>query len=271
VIRAEAHALRREPPLCHGGAMRRRILPSILAVGALVLALAGCVRVQADMTLNPDNTVDGSIVVAVVVSDDTPESRATALTQARDIESQLLGALRDAAGVSTSEYEEDGYLGSRITFDDVALDAFSGQKPESFKFARDGDQYVFTGVLDFSAQSLSPDENSSDDDLTVEVTFPGEVAEHNGDLDGTTVSWSTRLDQRLEMTARGAASPPGAPVLILVLVGLGVLVVAAAVVAVLLFLRSRKKKAAAVAAPEPTTDAAPAEIEAGEEPPSAVE
>lgn len=235
--------------------MRRRILPGILAVGALVLALAGCVRVQADMTLNPDDTVDGSIVIAVVVSEDNPESRATALTQSRDIESQLLGSLRDAAGVSTSEYDEDGYLGSRITFDDVALDAFSGQKPESFRFVRDGGEYVFTGVLDFSAQSLSSDEEGDDDNLTVAVSFPGEVAEHNGELDGTTVSWSTSLDQRLEMSARGAASPPGAPVLIIVLAVLGLLLVAAAVVAVLLVLRVRRRKAANTT----PVDAAPAD------------
>lgn len=228
--------------------MRRRILPRILAVGVLVLALAGCVRFQADMTLNPDNTVDGSIVVAVVLSDDTDESRTTALTQASDIEAQLLGSLRDAAGVSTSEYEQDGYLGSLITFDDVALDAFSGQRPESLKFERDGGDYVFTGVLDFSAQSI-PSEETDDDgtNLTVSVTFPGDVSEHNGELTGTTVSWSTAIDQRLEMSARGSASPPGPPVLVIALVIVGLLVVAAAVVAVLLFLRSRRAKAATAA------------------------
>lgn len=226
--------------------MRRRILPRILAVGVLVLALAGCVRFQADLTLNPDNTIDGSIVVAVVLADETDESRTTALTQSADIESQLLGSLRDAAGVSTSEYEEDGYLGSRITFDDVALEAFSGQRAESLKFVRDGDQYVFSGVLDFSAQSI-PSDDSGDDgsNLTVAVTFPGEVSEHNGELDGTTVSWSTAIDQRLEMSARGGANPPGGPVLVFVLVGVGILVLAAAVVGVLLFLRSRRAKATA--------------------------
>jgi hypothetical protein len=242
--------------------MRRRTLPRILAVGALVLALAGCVRFQADLNLNTDNTVDGSIVVAVVVAEETEEARATALTQAGDVESQLLGSLRDAAGVSTTEYEEDGYLGSRITFDDVALDAFSGQRPESLKFTRDGDQYLFTGVLDFSAQSIPDDEGDDDGtNLTVTVTFPGEVSEHNGELAGTTVSWTTSIDQRLEMSARGAAAPAGPPVLLIVLVVVGILVLAAAVVAVLLFLRSRRAKAA-VAAPETASEVVTPEVEA---------
>lgn len=229
---------------------RRRILPRLLAVGVLVLALAGCVRFQADLNLTPENTVDGSIVVAVLDTEKTDESRATALSYVADIESSLLGSLRDATGVSTSEYDQDDYFGSRIEFDGVALDAFSGQRPESLKFVRDGDAYVFTGVLDFTAQSIPSDETSDDGNIRVSVTFPGEVIEQaNGELAGTTVTWSTAIDQRVEMSARGAASPPGPPILLIVGIVLAVLVVIAAVVAVLLFLRSRRAKAAVTTTP----------------------
>lgn len=233
--------------------MRRRILPRILALGVLVLALAGCVRFQADLTLNPENTVDGSIVVAVLVSEDTDEAREQAITAASQIEADLLGSLRDASGVTTSEYAEDEYLGSRIVFDDVALDAFSGQSEDSLKIVRDENAYVFTGALDFSGESMPPGEETEGDDnnLTVSVTFPGEVTEHNGELTGTTVSWSTAVDQRLEMSARGAATPAGPPILLIVGIGIVVLLVIAAVVGVLLFLRSRAaKKAVAGAAPD---------------------
>lgn len=233
--------------------MRRRILPRILALGVLVLALAGCVRFQADLTLNPENTVDGSIVVAVLVSEDTDDAREQALAAASQIESELLGSLRDASGVTTSEYSEDDYLGSLITFDDVDLDAFSGQGEDALQIVRDDEDYVFTGALDFGDVSTPSDE--SDDNLTVSVTFPGEVAEHNGELSGTTVSWSTALDQRLEMSARGAATPAGPPILLIVGIALAVLLVIAAVVAVLLLLRSRSKKAAA-------TGVAPADADA---------
>lgn len=231
--------------------MRRRILPRILAVGVLVLALAGCVRFQADLTLNPENTVDGNIVVAVQVSEDTDEAREQALAAADQIEADLLGSLRDASGVTTSEYEQDEYLGSRIIFDDVALDAFSGQSEDSLKIVREDNSYVFTGALDFSGESVPPEDTGEgdDDNLTVSVTFPGEVTEHNGELSGTTVTWATPIDQRLEMSARGSATPAGPPILLIVGIGLVVLLVIAAVVAVLVFVRSRAKKAA-VAAPE---------------------
>lgn len=227
---------------------RRRILPRLLAVGVLVLALAGCVRFQADLTLNEGDVVDGQIVVAVLDTERTDESRATALGYVADIESTLLGSLRDAAGVTTREYDQDDYLGTVIEFDDIPLDAFSGQRPESLRFARDGDSYVFTGTLDFTAQSIPSDDSAeSDGNLRVSVTFPGEVAEQaNGDVEGTTVTWTTALDQRVEMFARGAATTPGVPVLLIVGILLGVVVVVAAVVAVLL-LRSRKAKAAAAA------------------------
>ncbi|MGB3908988.1 MAG: hypothetical protein WBL06_00765 [Pseudolysinimonas sp.] len=248
--------------------MRRRILPRIVAVGVLVLALAGCVRFQADLTLNPENTVDGSIVVAVLVSEDTDDAREQALAASSQIESELLGSLRDASGVTTSEYDQDDFLGSLITFDDVALDAFSGQGEDALTIVRDGDEYVFTGALDFSGESAPSEESEDDDNLTVVVTFPGEVGEHNGELSGTTVSWTTSIDQRLEMSARGAATPAGPPILLIVGIGLVVLLIIAAVVAVLLLVRSRAKKAA-VAAPVGETPVAPVAPAAVAETPAA--
>jgi hypothetical protein len=234
----------------------RRILPRILAVGVLVLALAGCVRFQADLTLNPEDSVDGSIVVAVLVSEDTDEAREQAITAASQIEADLLGSLRDASGVTTTEYDQDDYLGSLIVFDDVALVAFSGQSEDSLRIVRDGEEYVFTGALDFSGEAVPAEESDGDDDnLTVVVTFPGAVTEHNGELSGSTVSWATALDQRLEMSARGSATPAGPPILLIAGIALAVLLVVGAVVAVLLFVRSRSKKAAVGAAP---ADVAPA-------------
>lgn len=239
--------------------MRHRILPRILAVGVVVLALAGCVRFQADLTLNPENTVDGSVVVAVLVSEDTDDAREQALSAASQIESDLLGSLRDASGVTTSEYEQDDYLGSRIVFDDVALDAFSGQGEDSLRIVRDGEAYVFTGALDFSGESVPSDETTEgdDDNLTVSVTFPGDVTEHNGELSGTTVSWATAIDQRLEMSARGSATPAGPPILLIAGIALVALLVIAAVIAVLLVVRSRSKKSALAAPAEPVAPTAP--------------
>lgn len=249
---------------------RRRILPRLLAVGVLVLALTGCVRFQADIALNVDNVVDGQIIVAVLDTEKTEESRANALSYVADIESSLLGSLRDAPGVTTTQYDQDDYFGTRIDFDDVPLSAFSGQRPESLRFERDGDFYVFTGALDFTAQSIPSDGESDDDNLRVSITFPGEIVEQkNGVVSGTTVTWSTAIDQRVEMSARGAANPPGAPVLLIVGIVVGILVLVAVVVAVVLLLRSRRAKAAIATAAAEAPAAEPAQAELTEAEPEA--
>ncbi|MEO5534565.1 MAG: hypothetical protein ABIR17_05475 [Pseudolysinimonas sp.] len=242
--------------------MKRSILPRVIALGVLVLALAGCVRFQAAVTLTPDNTVNGEIVVAVLLPDDTTESRTTAQAGTTQIATSLLGTLTSAPGVSTSDYEQDGYLGTRIKLTNVALSAFNSQEAGALKFTREGDEFVFSGTIDFSSESAGggTDENADDSNLTVSVTFPGAVTDHNGELSGTTVSWKTPIDKRLEMSARGGANAAGPGILLFVIIGVVVVVLAAAVVAVLLLLRSRRNRAAVVSAsppppPPPVTDA----------------
>ncbi len=224
---------------------RRRILPRLLAVGLVVLALAGCVRFQADLTLDDGDILDGQLVVAVLDTEKTAESRATALGYVAEIESRLLGSLRDTPGVTTSEYDRDDYVGSFIEFDNLPLDVLSGQEPESLRFVRDGDSYVFTGILDFTAQSVPSDQPADDGgDIRVSVTFPGPVTEQsNGEVSGTTVTWTAALDQRVEMSARGHAALPGPPVLLIVGIVVGALVLIAAIVVIVLLVRARGARA----------------------------
>lgn len=234
--------------------MRRRIVSRILAIGVLALALAGCVRFQADLTLNPENTVTGSVVVAVLLSDETDEAREGTLATADQIATGLLGGLSTQPGVTTVEYEDDGYLGRSIQFEGVPLTAFSGTEPGALSFIREADVYTFTGTLDFSGETAPQEgaEGAEDDgNLTVQVTFPGPVLEHNGTLEGTTVSWSTAVDQPLQMSARGSATPPGPPIG-LIIGAIAALLLVVAIVAGILVLRSRRR----IAKPPPTPPAA---------------
>jgi len=232
----------------------RRILPRLLAMGVLVLALAGCVRFQADLTLTPENSVSGSIVVAVILSDDTDETREGTLASADQIAAGLLGELATSPGVTSTEYEQDGYLGHLLTFDHVPLTAFSGTEPGALHFAREGDEYVFSGAIDFTGDTGSGGEPAEDDgNLTVKLTFPGAITDTDGTVDGNTVSWSTPIDQRLEMNARGSATaalPIG-----LIIGGVAALLLVIAIVAGVLVVLSRRRKSAA-AAPPATLDPA---------------
>ena len=234
--------------------MRRRILPRLLAIGVLVLTLAGCVRFQAELTVAPADTVDGTIIVAVLNSDDTDEGRASARASADEVATGLLGELTDAGGVAVADYEsDDDYVGYELRLSAVPFEAFSGTDPDSLHFAREGDEIVFTGALDFTDQSSDTGDDSEGDDsnLTVSITFPGAVSAHNGELSGTTVSWRTTLEERVEMSARASATPAGiAGLSIPLVIGIvGAVLLVLAIVVVVLVLRNRAKRPPAVTTP----------------------
>lgn len=216
---------------------------AVLVGATLVLALSGCVRFQADLRLNPDDTVDGSLIVAVVVGDGE-EGREQAEDSAEQIEDELLAGLRGAPGVTRTVYDQDGYLGSRFAFDDTPLDAFeSGSEEGSLSLGRDGDEYVFSGSLDFTPGD--EDQVGEDDDtsnITVAVTFPGAVTSSNGEESGNTVRWSTTPEARLDMEARGSAISSGPPAWVWFAVGGGAVVLVALVV-ILVIVRMRRPSA----------------------------
>ncbi|CAN5346438.1 hypothetical protein BH10ACT7_BH10ACT7_28260 [soil metagenome] len=202
----------------------------------LVLVLAGCVRFQANLDISPDDTVSGDIVVAVIVGDEA-DSREQAQAAADDIESQLLAGLSGAQGVTREPYDQDGYLGYRFALSGTPLSAFSsGGTQGALTIERSGDEFVFSGVLDFTPNDAEADTVEEDADtsgITVEVTFPGEVLETNGEVSGTTVRWETTYQAKLEMTATGSAIPSGPPAWVLpVVVGVAVVFLALIVVIV---------------------------------------
>ena len=165
--------------------MRRKLLVPILAI-LTVLALAGCVRFQADLSLNPDDTVDGSIVLAVVLGDDA-DAKENAAEAVANIETELLGGVSGAVGATRSEYDQDGYYGTRFSFDDTPIEAFDGASSEgSLRLTRDGDEFVFEGLLDFTPDDgeVAGRPRRRQSNITVKITFPGEVTEHNGELVG---------------------------------------------------------------------------------------
>ncbi len=108
------------------------------------------------------------------------------------------------------------------------------------RLTREGDEFVFEGLLDFTPDDgqveADPDDDTSN--ITVKITFPGEVTEHNGELSGRTVSWSATPESRVEMSARGGAIAVGPPAWVpIVVLVVGALVIAAVAVVVILRVR----------------------------------
>lgn len=156
-----------------------------LVIAALVgaLALSGCVRVQIDLELTPDDTVNGTMVFALQegvgeLVDTTDEEAAE----------QLFGdseqGFDDAA---VTPYKQDGYVGQKVTFEGQPLGDLKLNTGD-FTVARDGNNYVVDGVVDKTTQAEEEDipEGAR---MQLSVMFPGEVSEHNGTLEGRTVTW----------------------------------------------------------------------------------
>ena len=210
----------------------------------LVLALAGCVRFQADLRVSPEDTLDGDIVVAVITNDE-PDSADKARDAADDIEARLLPALRGADGVTATPYEQDDYVGTRFSLAGTPIDALNGGGSEgALTLTRAGDEYDFTGTLDFTPDSEPTpgeevDGDPGDADIAVSIAFPGEVLEHNGELQGTSVTWTTTLEGSVDMHARASAVPSGPPAWLWAIAAGAALLIALAVIVVVIRLRRR--------------------------------
>src|SRR5690606_28655108 len=98
----------------------------------------------ANLEITENETVNGEIIVAIIVGDGD-NAEADAQSAADEVEQELLPGLRDAEGVTTEEYNEDGYLGNRLLLLGTPVSALEGSGV--FNLERDGDVYQFTGTV----------------------------------------------------------------------------------------------------------------------------
>ena len=194
----------------------RRLLGAAALSTALVAGLAGCVKMDMQLDLQSDDTVDGSILMAV--------SSALAEMSGQDPES-LLGEMNaddmvdQGAVTSTEPYDDGEYIGQTIHFEGESLESFSGGGDEDLQIVREGDEYVVSGVMDLSDAAMGTEGEGGEMfaglmesfDVRVSITFPGAVSEHNGELDGNTVTWTPRVGETNEISARGSAIEGGEP------------------------------------------------------------
>jgi hypothetical protein len=187
--------------------------------------------------------------VVAVITDDSAGSADKARDAAADIEAQLLPGLRGSDGVTAKPYEQDDYVGTRFTLDDTPIEALSSNDQDhAISLTRAGDRFLFSGVMDFTPGDDSGAEtvegDPSDADIRFSMHFPGEVTVHNGQLDGTTVTWTTTLKGSIEMRATASAVPaPWSPPVGLI-VAIVALVVAAGAIVALVVVRGRRRRTA---------------------------
>jgi hypothetical protein len=194
--------------------MRTRPLPTRPVLGvlaALLVTLAGCVKVDADLSIEGD-TVTGTLLTAL-------DKQAAELLELDPAD--LFGAENDQfaslEGVTSQPYDDGTWAGTELTFDQVSIDELnqlSDGDPDGLRILRDGTagSYEFSMVLDLAWMADLADEQPADPDVdvaalldgfeaTVAVRFPDQVTEHNGQLSGSTVSWSPQPGERNELRA----------------------------------------------------------------------
>jgi len=191
-----------------------RAIRSLAIVAGLALVLAGCLKLDMAITISPDDTVDGQMVFAV-------NKQLLELT-GQNVD-DVLGDTTvpsDVEGATQEPYEDGDFVGTQVTFEDVALaDLSEGSDPDALTIVRTGDTYEVDGVMDLSTEDADLQGNPFEDQITeafdtaelrIAITFPGEVLEANGQVDGTTVTWEPVFGERNVLTGVASASGDGA-------------------------------------------------------------
>nr|WP_304610479.1 DUF3153 domain-containing protein [Mycolicibacterium sp. 018/SC-01/001] len=179
---------------------RRRVLTMVLVLLVLAPSLIGCVRVRASLTVSPDDRVSGQIVAAAKPRDDS------------DRGPQLLNNLPFAQKVAVSDYNRDDYVGSQAVFSDLTfseLPQLAGMNRDAagvdISLRRAGDLVILEGRADLT--SLSDPEA----DVSLSVSFPGEVTSTNGDrVSSEVVEWKLRPGVVSTMNAQARYTDPSA-------------------------------------------------------------
>ncbi|MGF0115282.1 LppM family (lipo)protein [Promicromonospora sp. Marseille-Q5078] len=186
--------------------LRTAIAATLAAVGLLVLA--GCLRLDMDMTVSEDDTVSGTMIAAF--SNQLAETLGMEPGELWDQAGGELG-LDLPEGATQEPYSDDEYTGTRITFTDTPIEDVGGNGAADVSITRDGDEYVVDGTVDLSegADQLEQLPQNVQDafDVQLSITFPGAVSDvsDSGQVDGTTVTWTPAIGENTEIHARGAA------------------------------------------------------------------
>ena len=186
----------------------RRAASMSLLVAAMAMLLSACFKLDLQMELQSDNTVDGSVIIAVARDQAQLLGGEDALREA--LQNQENGIFSDAPTQGTYEqrdYEDADWIGTEGVFRGVPIDEFGAGDSGDLSITREGDEFVVEGSMDLS--TTNEDANTQallkSAELQISITFPGHVSETNGTVDGNTVTWEPTPGEVLDLSARGSA------------------------------------------------------------------
>lgn len=208
---------------------KRRIRAAWAVLSVLALAvLTGCVKVDGDLELASDNTVSGSVLVAI--SSSWAISNGEDPTNLADAISEELASAPDA-GVTGEPYDDGEFVGMTLTLDQVQIDRISDATSGALRITRRTGEYVVEGNFSELDPTVAGEEPTDVPwQVHLSITFPAEVSEHDGALDGRTVTWDLGPGETTLLARAGTGEPitltdrvPVAVMALVVLVGVAAL------------------------------------------------
>jgi len=192
---------------------RLRTVARVGAFAAVALLLSGCIKLTMDLQVNSDDTVSGTVQLGV-----QKELLELSGGSVEDILGSDSPFPSDAPGVTVEEFDDGEFAGQQFTFDSVPLTEFqNSDDPAALSITRQGDTFVVSGVLDMStglsgatgALGATGQELLDSAEIRITMTFPGDVQEASGTIDGNSVTWEPKFGERLEISATASAVDDG--------------------------------------------------------------
>ena len=262
---------------------RARTAGRVGAFLALAVLLTGCIKLNVDLGINADDTVNGAVVLGV-------QKELLELTgqSAEDLLGDADLIPTGATGVVVEPFEDDEFVGQQIIFEDLPISEFNSGAlgasgatgisgvtgaGDNLNITREGETFVVTGALDLSSGlsgATGPFAGTGgaqlfeNADIQISITFPGEVVQANGEVDGNTVTYVPEFGERLEINATGSAIDNGQAAdvvggsdsflpLLLIIAGVAVVLL----VIIFLVVRSRSNKDGGAGTPTGLGEPAP--------------
>jgi hypothetical protein len=207
-------------------------------------ALAGCLRVNASITVSPEDRVSGEIIAAVKPRDD------------KDTGPQFDENLGFSQKITVGRYAADGYVGSTANFSDLSF----AELPQLANLSRDaagvdislrraGNLVILEGRVDLTNVT------DPEADVKFSAAFPGEIISANGERIGTdAVEWKLKSGTVTKMSAQARYTDPSTRSFAATALWLGLAACLAAGIIAALAWRDHDRSSTRFAAAEQTDD-----------------
>ena len=189
--------------------MKHKKLLALFTSMVALLALTGCMRMYSDTIINSDDTVSGTMIMAYDVEtfEDMGLTRDDILEMVE--ESEFTDDVGE--GYTSTTYDQDGYLGTKIEFSNIPLSEYASD--DGLSITRSGDEFIVEGDMGEATEDTEgiPQDMMDAMDIQFSITFPGGVIEQRGGtIAGNTVTWKVDVMNPGEIYARGIAGSGGA-------------------------------------------------------------